>query len=1128
MLINFAWAQTSTGSISGTVTDPNAAVVPGAKVTALHTATGREYQTVTTDAGLYVFPSLPVGLYTLSVEQPGFKRLERSNIEVRVALRLTLDFQLEVGDVQQRIEVTAEAPLLEATSAIRGQNFSPKFMENLPLFTGGIRNPESFINYMPGVNVGAETSISGSGGRGKEVMIDGASLTIPESGGVVFNFPAAEMFGEFKLLTATYSAEYGRFGGGVELFITKSGTNELHGTAYLNMRRDIWNAAGWSSNQVPGRTPGFRAKERFNEVGGALGGPAYIPKAYDGRNRTFWFLTYTSDERPASLSYPANATIPTVLMKQGIFTEIPVAIFDPATTVGSGATATRQPFPGNTIPRARWSRVSTNVVPLIPDATQPGTTGNYAFVNRSVRDDYIWSLKLDHSFTSNNRLAFFLSRQDQQDDLVQQFPGPLGQGLKSSQRPFNYRWNHDYILSPTTMLNTIFGWSKTRQGWDNPNQKGWGSKIGLPVSGKADAFPRVDFTGADNFTPWAVRDGKVAQGRQYNTTYHLSQILTQTRGPHEFKLGWDFRRLQTTGDDWAGSNGQYFFARAQTADPARVATTGNAFASLLLGVADSATATATPVIGGNIRYGYHAVFFQDNWRITPRLTLELGGRYEVPIGWHDKFGNYSHVDLTVPNPKAGGLPGALLFAGKGAGRRGVKRFYPTDWSNIGPRFGFAYRLLDKTVLRGGFGIYYQTLGNGGCGCTIGFNASITCTSDGVNPALNWDGGVPKPPGFESPPLLDPAYANFQNVDHMTPTFGFAPRIYNWSFTIQQEFRNFVLEAAYVGNRGNGLNSTVEINQVRTSYLALGALLQRRITDPEVVARGFRKPFADFPDTQTLAQALRPYPQFLSVAGRNAGIGQTWYDSLQLKLERRFGNWQMMTAYTFSKSLALGHYRQIFSQWQVAAQDNYNFRDMKSYLHFDQPHVLNILNTYELPFGRGKKFLGSVSRLANLVVGGWSISSAQKYNNGSLIQVSAPNTLGSGVLFTRFKKANITGNPIRTGVARTSLDPNNPNIRWFNFGDRVPFTTPGQFELGNAATYYGDFRQPMVLSENFSIAKRLELTESVRLSYRADFFNLFNRTCFGGVVGTVGNPNFGRPTGVQAGPRIITMGVRLEF
>jgi len=282
-------SQTTSGSMSGTVTDPNGAVIPGAKVVATHEPTKREYDAITTDAGIYVFPTLPAGPYTLSIAQPGFKKSVQTGIEVRVALRNNMDIRLELGDVTQSVEIKAEVPLLETTTAMRGQNMSPQLVSGLPIFSGGIRSAEAFVAYMPGVNTSGETSINGSIGRAKEVLIDGASITIPESGGVVWYFPGFEAFQEFKLVTSSFNAEHGRLGGGLEVMVSKSGTNDLHGAAFLNLRRDIFQAAGWTSNHIVGRKAGYRAKERFNEEGGTAGGPVYIPKVYDGRNRTFFF-----------------------------------------------------------------------------------------------------------------------------------------------------------------------------------------------------------------------------------------------------------------------------------------------------------------------------------------------------------------------------------------------------------------------------------------------------------------------------------------------------------------------------------------------------------------------------------------------------------------------------------------------------------------------------------------------------------------------------------------------------------------------------------------------------------------------------------------------------------------------
>jgi hypothetical protein len=754
-------------------------------------------------------------------------------------------------------------------------------------------------------------------------------------------------------------------------------------------------------------------------------------------------------------------------------------------------------------------------------------------VNYQVVDRYIYNLKFDHAITANNRVAFTVTKEQQFTDDLSQLPGALGQGLQQYQRPDNWRINHDLVIKPTVLLHSTFGYSRTRQFWFNPYQHGAASRFGIPgITGDSDATPRVVFRGADALTAWGVQDGKVNNGSQFNITYHFKQSLTWIRGRHEFKTGWEIRRLQTTANpiDLAGTNGQFYFNRSQTALPTNLAGTGHAFASLLLGAAEEANRIATPVLLGNIRYGYHAAFFQDNWKVNSRLTLNLGFRYDVPINWHEVNGDYSMVDLTKPNPAAGGLPGAVVFAGNGAGRTGQKRFYPTDFSNVGPSGGFAFRLFPRTVLRGGFGIFYQTLGNGGCGCRLGFAVPITYSGDGVNPAVQWDNGVPPTPGFRAP-LIDPTVGNFAgDMDVMGPNFGKAPRIYNWSFNIQHELRNFLFDVAYVGNRGHGLNSTIELNQLPVSYLSLGTLLQRPISSPEVIAAGFKKPFANFPDTQSLAQALRPYPQYFGVLDRNSGVGRTWYDSLQAKIERRFGTFQLMGSYTWSKSLASNHYRQIFSQhFNVGAQDAYNLNDMKALLPFDQPHIFSILSTYELPFGKGKRFLNTNSFITNLLVSHWVISGAQQYRSGAPIQAAAPNTLANGVLFSRFKKANRGPVPIRTGIDRGSLDPNDPNTRWFNTN---AYVAPGQFELGTAATYDTQFRQPQVYSENIGISKRLQFPvtrdRTVDMILRSDAFNAFNRTNFGNITAAVGNANFGRPTGPQTGARLITINLRLEF
>ncbi len=1124
------FAQVATGSLAGTVMDQSGAVIPAAKIIATNAASGAKIEAISSDAGLYVFAAVPPGVYSISAEKVGFKKTTRADIEIRIAQRVDMNIGMEVGNVQESITVSAEVPLLETSTSERGSNVSVKFMNDLPLFTGGIRSMRGFVAYMPGRTANSEESVNGSGGRGQEMIIDGASALNVESS-TMLTVPAAEMFSEFKMNSSNFSAEYGRVAGGVEVYVPRSGTNWLHGAAFLNMRRDIWNANAWARNASTNPATNFRAKERFNEIGGAIGGPVWIPKLYDGKDKTFWYFTYSKDQRPVSVSFPV-LTVPTALMKQGNFSQagVPV-IYDPATTSGN----TRTPFAGNIIPTARITNIAKNVAANIPDPNVGTLASNFNFVNQSAFDRYTYSMKFDHAFSATNRLAYFFTNEVQAQDDLSNFPGLLGVGLQSFQKPYNHRFNHDWSIKPNLLMHTTYGFTITRQAWDNPNQKGGGSKLGFKVpSGDSDATPRIIFNGAAGLSPYGVQDGKVANGAQFNRQHWLSQGYTLIKGKHEVKFGWAWRRFETLGQDLAGTNGRYQFNRAETASPTALTSTGHEFASMLLGAVDLADNVVPPVLFDTTIYYDYSGYVQDNWRVTSKLTINLGMRYEVPIGWHVPNGNgYSHVDINVPNPGAGGRPGALVFSGVGPGRNGQKRFYPTAFGNIGPRLGFAYQVAPKTVIRGGYAIFYTGLSGGGCGCRYGFSGSNSLQSDGLNPVMNWENGIPLAPGYRPPPIIDPTYVNYQNVAYQGPTYGQPGRIKNWSLNIQHEIKNWLIDVAYQGNRGTRLNSTADLNQLPTSYLQYGALLGKRIDSPEAIAAGFKKPYDSFPGNLSVAQSLRPYPQYLAVQSLIAGFGHSWYDALQAKVERRFGTLQFMANYTWSKALDYGHYRNTFGQIGspgATPQDYYNIPDSKSFTNFDIPHVFNVLLSYDMPFGKGKKYFHDVNAITNAFIGGWTIASADTYRKGTLIWLNTPgNPLGSGVLFTQITKANVGTGAIRTGIDRTSLDPNDPNTLWFN---KAAFTAAPAYTLGNAAFYYNDFRQPAVFTENISLIKRTTLFQNdknpIILTYRADAFNAFNRTNFGGVNGTIGNASFGRPSAPQNSARLITMGLRLEF
>jgi hypothetical protein len=1196
-------AQTQAGSISGTITDPNGAVVPGANIVATQITTGRQYTVSSTQAGLYVFADLPTGPYTITVKQTGFKTFVQTGIEVRVGLRESIDIKLDLGTVQQTVEVKSTAPLLETANATRGENISPQTLTNLPLFTTGLRTANSYIGYMAGVNGNGETSINGSTGRASELLIDGATITNPESGGVDFTFPGFEAFSEVKLVTSGFQAEDGRVGGGIQEYVSKSGTNKVHGDAFFNFNRQIFNANSWSNNQIL-RTPGnmgsftcgyvpvvqqkaCRPKSRYNEEGGSAGGPIYLPKIYDGRNRTFFYFTWVGFWQPAIPSVQTGETTPTAAMLQGNFQGLysdagaTPHIFDPATTSGGA----RQPFGTagayNIIPTARFSAIAKNIIPFIPAPNiGSGLIGNYAFQNTTVVKDGTWSIKIDHNIKTRNRIAFFYTHRFNTSNQVLYFPGPLSDGLDSPNAPRHTRVNEDFSINAHWLVHSYWGLSQEEQAWTNPLQAGYASKFGfnnVPAGSWADATPVIAFqtdmtvpSGLGNQTPtlpcqtcltWGMDQGKVNEGGQINWSTEAGQNVTWLHGKHEFKMGWDIRRMRTFGHDWATTNGTYLFNAAQTAgSSATTSTTGNSFASFLLGDVNGAGAAALPVFYGATRYGYHAGFFQDTWRLFPKLTLNLGLRYEVPIGWHNVNGDYSMFNPSTPNPQAGNLPGALVFMGSGPGRLGALRPYPTDFSDLGPRAGFAWQMTNSLVVRTSFGVFYEGLGNGGCGCEDGFGGTFLQQSDGFNPAFQWDGtggqsGVHPPSTFKVPPVISGGFDNFNGgLYYMGPHYGKAPRIYDWNVTIQKTYRNWLFEGAYVGNRAHGLSSSEFINTLPVSDLYLNTvtgaggapenLLGLNITNPDICTYSTaigctmgipNQPFPGFAQGwgggATLAQALRPFPQVGTVYSSNSGDGRIWYDSFQAKVERRFGDLNMTTTYVFSKTLDIMAYRQIFTQCcQEQTQDAYNIKDAKTFDQSDIPHVVNFLASYSLPVGRGKKFLGSSNGVMDRLLGGWIVSGYGQYRSGLLAQITSPaNNLGS-YLFDPLTKANFTGTAVRTGVSSGSLDPDNASVRWFTptATGSASFVQAPLGTIGNTSIYNTNFRQPWYRYEAISVNKEIKVWEAVQLKYSLNMFNPFNRTAFGGVNTTLNSANFGRPTGPQDGARTITMGLRLEF
>lgn len=1115
VLAGLSWAQSDRGTLTGRILDPTAGAIPGARITAVHQATQVKFASQSNEAGVYWLQQLPIGRYEVAVEAAGFRRYLRRDVEVNVAQTVTLNVSLEMGPVEQTIEVTAAASALQTSTSELGTVVSRDRVMDLPLsVSGNMRNPEQFIFLAPGVTGDtSNTQINGSQSRAKEVLLDGVGATSPESGGILFTYPSVEAIAEFKLVRNNFNAEYGRTGGGFEVFTTKSGGNRLHASVFDYLRNDAFDARGFFARQ--------RAVNRQNEYGFSVGGPVLLP-GYDGRNRSFFHAVFSGFRfRQGALA--GLTSIPPVDFRGGDFSRLARRIYDPATTRPDSAGGfTRDPFPNNRIPQARFSAVSRHMVPLIPAPANDGLLNNFLTVGARRFDRDQINVKADHAFSDRSRLTGFLYVGTQEDIGAEQLPVPLSGALNDGRRSRWARLSHDWILSAAKLNNFTIGFTREGQFWAAlMADQDWPDKVGLKGvnTGKGNAFPYVTFT--DGYAGWANTNGGKTVGSQVNNVWQLNDSFSWVRGAHNFKFGGEARWMQTNGADFFNAQGRFGFNSLETAlpTPAGRTTSGNGFASFLLGEVDNSLMQVLAVVPGN-RYRYLAGYLQDDWKAGRKLTVNYGLRYEIYYPRSERFNNLSSFDPDLPNPAAGNRPGAIAFLGSGPGRNGRTSFADTEYGNFGPRLGVAYSLEQNTVVRTGYGIYFAP-GNATAGLRssqafgFGFNAtpSPTSTDSGVTPAFHWDQGFPQ--NFPKPPLIDPAVANGQNVNMIGRDDGRPPYFQNWTFSLQRELSSrLVVEVAYVGTKGTRLgNNLASLNQVDPSRLALGALLSRPVDSAEARAANIPLPYAGF--RGSVAQALRPYPQYLTISQRSNPNGNSTYHAFQMQAERRL--WHGLTwqcSYTWAKSISDAD---VQAGGGPAGQTFYNRRLEKAISTNDVPHVAALSYLYELPFGRGRRWLrrGLAGRLA----GGWTFTGIHQYQAGRPITLSAQNTLP---LFNGVLRPNVI-----SGAARRNSIPDFDPARDL-YINRAAFAVPPPLSFGTAARAYTDLRAFGLRNESFGLIKRTALAERLLLTFRAEFFNVFNRAVFAAPAANVSNANFGRVSAQSNAPRQGQLALKLEF
>ncbi len=1108
-------AQTILGTITGRVLDAQGASVANARIEATNTSTGLVYRTTSTQAGNYVLQQVPVGLYEVAVESPGFRRFVRRNVEVTVAQTVTVDASLEVGQVEQAIEVTDTIGQLQNSTSDLGTTISRQKLVDLPLFVGGnVRDLEQFIFLAPGVTGNTvNTQISGSPSRAKEVLIDGIASTGVESGGVIpgTTRPSVEVIGEFRLLRANFNAEYGRTGGGIQIFNTRSGTNHYHGAAFDYLRNDKLDSRGFFQRARP--------VNRQNEFGATLGGPVLIPSLYNGRNKTFFFVVYTGFRFRQGAQNVLQSLLP-LDFREGDFSRLTSTIYDPATNRSTGAGIVRDAFPGNRIPASRFSSVARNILPVLPQPINNSLFNNFISVGRGATDSNQINVKMDHAFTDTNRVSgyFYKDGLDQRDP--ENIPGPTTPARVIGNRNHLARITHDLVLSPTVLNHVNLGFSRFKVTIDHFSlNQDWPNRLGLRGvnTGENNAFPCVEFVAA-GYTRLGDPNCN-ARALQTNNNFQLGESLSVVRGSHNLKFGVDYRFMETNGIDNFQAPGLFQFNALETGLPG-VTGSGNAVASFLLGAVNRGTYRVFAYFPRN-RYQYFAAYAQDDWKVTRRLTLNYGLRYDIFFPRYEKRDNLSTFDPSVPNPGAGNRLGALVFLGQGEGRIGRRSFADTDFRSFGPRLGLAYQLSTRTVLRSGYGIYYA-LGNANAGLRDSLNSSngfiatpvFQSLDQGLTPGFYWDNGFPQ--NFPRPPFISPTAANGTDVRLILRQDGRPPYFQNWSFTVERELASRVnLEATYLGTKGTRIgNGLVHLNELNPSLLSLGALLSRPFDSPEAIAAGIQAPYPGF--RGSVAQALRPYPHYLSLFNRSSPAGSSTYHAFQSQFTVRASRGlDVQMAYTWAKTISDAD---IMAGGGPAGQTTYNRRLEKAIATTDVPHVFALSYSYELPFGPGKAMLNNAG-FTGKVLGGWVVTGIHQYSSGVPLVLLANNTLP---LFTSALRPDVISGPSR----RTSVSDFDPaRDRWIN---PEAFRAPAPLNFGSSARSHTDLRAPNVYNENFGLLKRITIRERFVVQFRGELFNAFNRTVFGAPQSNVSNALFGRITAQANQPRQGQLALRFEF
>lgn len=1142
------------GSIQGVVTDATGAVIPGATVTATNVATGVKTERESTEAGLYVIKPLPPGEYTVTASIAGFKPIVQEKVIVDALSTVAVNLSVQVGAVSETVTVNEAPTPLNTSDSRLGVTIRNELYTNLPLAMGtavagsgigqGPRNPGAFIFLLPGVSEGNRWgTINGAQGFSKDVFIEGVPITDPiqqGEGRTISLGVSVEAVEQFQVETSGTGVEFN--GQGSENYAIKSGTNRFHGSVFEHLRNTVLDARGFF--------PSVRPVEHQNEFGFTAGGPVV-------KEKVFFFFSY--DGWRYRVTSPTQfASIPTLKERAGDFSEFPVAIYDPATTVPvtggfnrtqfsdpSRATAAN-PLGLNIIPLSRISSISNVYQSFLPAPSNAALQNNYLGSVPVGYNNDSFNAKVDYNLTSKQRLSgIYTHGKRSQPGAYREIsssvpqtvlPLPYTSTRLVTEIPTVFQLKHNWTIRGNLVNQANFGYQHFFVPITNATSAGkWSTKSGLkglPAGDASDAFLEAAFAGPNPPSGWRGTDARDFEDNNYN--YTLQDSLLWVKNKHSFKFGFQYQHTadRTITND-TGSLLVTNFSNLQTAGfnatGGLLTATGNAYASFLLGALNSATVNDDSVVRTIARFSSYSWWAADDYRVNSRLTLNLGLRHDIMLPYTEGGDHFTFLDPTAPNPAAGGRPGALRFGGNYAPDAiscHCGQIINTYYRALGPRIGFAFSLNDKTVFRGGYGMMYSRSGavGGRDGARIGTgltginaNAPIVSPNGSFTPALFWDGGIPP---YARGPIYDQTYQTGFNgtgsggaVTYGDPSSQ-PPRYQNWNFSVQRALTpSLVATVAYVGSNGKQLRGGGRgpwSNQMDPRYLVLGDLLNQNATPANVTAAqaivpGVGLPFPAF--VGSIAQMLRPFPQYNSVTDVYGDVGQSNYNALQASIQHRLSHGLTFNLnYTFSKALGT-----INGNRSAYIQE-------KSLSTTDQTHLVNAFYAYQLPIGKGQPF-NPENKVVRAAIGSWQISGITRFALGAPLGpfTATCNVPQAGTCWASY-------NPSFSGSVRLKGDGGvSPFI------SASAFVSPASFTYGNtpATGAYG-LRNPHFFNQDLSLTRNFQVRENLRLVFGADSFNLFNNVRLGAINTSITNANFGK-AGAQVNlPRVFQFKLRVEF